>query len=116
MRKVAHLPYEVSVILYITPEKVLALRSFNKIGTLEEVELPSVGEVMKGCRENKTNQVILVHNHPPIDGKYDTTPSEKDLIATKQFENDLKQAGIVLLDHIILAHDNYFSFRANGLM
>jgi DNA repair protein RadC len=116
MQKIASLPYEVSVILYITPQRVRALKQYDKVGTAEVVEIPDVREVVRGCRENNTNQVILVHNHPPIKGVHDASPSEADLIATRKFMDDLRKLGIVLLDHIIVSQKNYFSFKENNLI
>ncbi|NLZ54469.1 MAG: hypothetical protein GX892_15255 [Thermoanaerobacteraceae bacterium] len=116
MQKVANLPYEVSVVLYVTPRRIRALKEYDKIGTAEAVEIPSIDDVVRGCRDNNTNQIILVHNHPPIKGVYDASPSKDDLIATRSFTKELKKLGIVLLDHIIVSRKNYFSFKMNNLL
>ena len=108
--------HEVSIVLYITLRSIRALKQYDKVGTAKAVEVPDIREVVKGCKENGTNQVILVHNHPPINGVCDASPSEADLIATRKFMDDLRKLGIVLLDHIIVSQKNYFSFKENNLI
>lgn len=116
MRDVANLPYEISVVLYLTKDKALALKEFDKIGTAEAVELPNINVVVKGCRDNKTNNIVLIHNHPPIDGISNPAPSDGDLIATRFFKKNLERLGINLLDHIILTKTSFFSFKENHLL
>lgn len=116
MNRVANLPYEVSVILYVTPERIRALKTYDKVGTEKAVEVPDINDVIKGCKKNRTNKVILVHNHPPINGVSDASPSEDDMIATTKFESELRKLGVILLDHIIVSPKNYFSFKANDLI
>jgi DNA repair protein RadC len=58
------------------------------------------------------NQVILVHNHPS--GR--AQPSEADCYFTRQFGRVLNAIDIELLDHIIVAKDEWVSFRMLGLL
>ncbi|WP_339622521.1 JAB domain-containing protein [uncultured Winogradskyella sp.] len=58
------------------------------------------------------SSIIIAHNHPSCNLK----PSEADVNITKK----LKQAGqyldIVLLDHLIVTKDDFYSFSDNGLI
>ncbi|HUM50169.1 MAG TPA: DNA repair protein RadC [Chitinophagales bacterium] len=58
------------------------------------------------------SSIILCHNHP----SGNTKPSEQDIFLTKK----IKQAGdfldIKLLDHIIIAHQQFTSFIDSGLL
>ncbi len=56
--------------------------------------------------------IILCHNHP----SGNLTPSESDKQLTKKAYDGGKLLEIEILDHIIIAHDKYFSFRANNLL
>ncbi len=56
--------------------------------------------------------MIIVHNHP----SGDTQPSEDDLEITKRLVEAGKILGIDVVDHIIVAKDNYFSFKDKGLI
>jgi DNA repair protein RadC len=50
---------------------------------------------------------VLVHNHP----SGDPTPSPEDLAFTRRMEDNGKNLGIAVLDHIIVARDGALSIR-----
>ena len=50
--------------------------------------------------------VIIIHNHPSGTPQ----PSKADIEATSKLQKGLKFLDIMLLDHIILADKEYFSF------
>ena len=52
--------------------------------------------------------VILVHNHPSGNAK----PSTADINQTKDVRNGLKCLDIELIDHIIIADNEYYSFAS----
>lgn len=51
--------------------------------------------------------IILCHNHP----SQDVTPSRDDIIVTNKLKDAGHLLGIKVLDHVIVAHDTYFSFK-----
>ncbi len=56
--------------------------------------------------------LILIHNHPSGDPE----PSQDDLEITKR----LREAGQIMrpeiIDHLIISHNNYYSFKEHQLM
>ncbi|TFF38057.1 JAB domain-containing protein [Mucilaginibacter psychrotolerans] len=58
------------------------------------------------------SSIILAHNHPSGNSR----PSDADKAMTQKFYDAGKLLDIAVLDHIILATDNYFSFADEGLM
>ena len=56
--------------------------------------------------------IILAHNHP----SGNINPSNTDKELTKQLKEASKLLDIVVLDHLIISEDNYFSFSDEGLM
>ena len=62
--------------------------------------------------ENHASSILIGHNRP----SGQATPSEADMKITRK----LKDAGALLeisvLDHIIVAHDAYYSFADEGTM
>ena len=56
--------------------------------------------------------VVLAHNHP---GGL-AMPSEVDILTTKQIAIALKNAEIILVDHVIVADDDYVSLGQSGIM
>lgn len=55
---------------------------------------------------------ILVHNHPS--GSLE--PSAADLTTTRKIEEACDLLGIHFLDHLIVTHQSYFSFKQAGLL
>lgn len=117
VQELRKLSIEVSLLLYVRPDALVALNGFDQVGTSSGVALPDLHAVISGCRTHKTNHVILIHNHPAINGQCNAYPSEKDIIATEQFKRALFANGIELVDHIIVAQDgSYFSLRAVNML
>lgn len=56
--------------------------------------------------------IILIHNHP----SGDATPSSSDIMITKRLDSAGEIIGIQLLDHIIVGHGTYKSFKEEGLI
>lgn len=56
--------------------------------------------------------VILAHNHP----SGSLRPSEGDLRTTRKVKDVLTMLSVDLVDHIIIAHENYYSFADHGLL
>lgn len=61
--------------------------------------------------------VVMVHNHPKIDGKVAKAyPSKNDIISTIQTGEMWQKNGCFLLDHIIVNELDYYSFTENELI
>ena len=54
--------------------------------------------------------VIVAHNHPSGTLK----PSQSDLDITKKLSTALKTLDVVLLDHVILTADGFYSMKNKG--
>jgi DNA repair protein RadC len=69
-------------------------------------------EVFKAAVDHLAAGVVLLHNHP----SGEAYPSEDDKYITSQLVEAGKVMGIPILDHIILADNQYFSFAREGLL
>ncbi len=68
--------------------------------------------VVEAALRNKAHAVVLAHNHPTGTAK----PTTADHRLTKTLVDALGLIGIRVLDHLIIAGDDWFSFaRANDL-
>jgi DNA repair protein RadC len=76
-------------------------------GTVVDVRL-----ICKSAIENNASGLILAHNHPSGQLK----PSEQDRQITKKIKEALSLFDIVLLDHLIIGDQNYFSFADENLL
>src|SRR3989338_4917743 len=63
-------------------------------------------EVFKPAIKNSASKIILVHNHPSGYSK----PSNEDLEITKKLNNLGKDLNIILLDHIIIGNEEWWSW------
>ena len=69
-------------------------------------------EVFNSAIVNHAAAIIAAHNHP----SGDPTPSKEDESLTKSLAESGKIIGIPVLDHIIVGHNSYFSFKEHCLL
>jgi DNA repair protein RadC len=69
-------------------------------------------EVFKNAISEMAAAVILLHNHP----SGNLSPSQNDINITKQLTDAGKVIGIPVFDHIIIGGNDFYSFKANGLI
>jgi DNA repair protein RadC len=76
-------------------------------GTLVDLKI-----IFKTAIDNLASSIILCHNHP----SGITKPSDADIKLTKRIKESGTLLDISVLDHIIIADTNYFSFADEGMM
>jgi len=99
--------------------KVILLDGANRIirdytvseGTLN-ASVVHPREVFKPAVDELASAVILVHNHP----SGNIAPSPEDRAVTQQMVEAGRCMGIPVLDHIIIAGKDYYSFAREGLI
>lgn len=91
--------------LYFNNRNCLLSQKCLFIGTINE-SIVHPREVFKEAYRLSAAYIICIHNHPTND----TTPSIADINFTEQLTNIGKIQGIKVIDHIIVGHDNYYSF------
>jgi DNA repair protein RadC len=98
---------------------LILLNAGNKIIEIVEVESGTVNKsaviprkIASIALKLNAASAILAHNHPAGSLR----PSNNDIDATKAVKNALRSLDISLLDNIIIAHNDYFSFREHSLI
>lgn len=98
---------------------VLSLDSRNHVINTSDISIGTLNaslvhprEVFKEAIQSLAASVILVHNHPSGEAE----PSDGDLEITKRLVEAGKIMSIEILDHIIIAGDNVFSFKSKELI
>jgi DNA repair protein RadC len=81
------------------------------VGSLDTT-LAHPREVFDAAVHDHAPTVVVAHNHP----SGDPTPSEEDVRLTRRLVEAGKVLGIKLLDHVIIAGDKHYSFRAHALV
>jgi DNA repair protein RadC len=76
-------------------------------GTITDVRI-----LFKHCINELACGLIVCHNHP----SGNTSPSEADVRITHKIKEAATIMDIQVLDHVILAGENYYSFADNGTM
>jgi len=66
--------------------------------------------VMQQAVLNKATQIILCHNHP----SGSVNPSQADIQLTKKIAKAADLMDILLVDHVIIHRDDYYSFAEEG--
>ena len=113
--------YLVPRLMFEKDEKLLLLCLDAKKSVISCINLGSgvvnavdvnVRKVVENAVRHRANTVILAHNHP---GGV-ALPSREDERLTIEISAALKLVGIPLVDHIIVAGDDYVSFADSGMM
>jgi DNA repair protein RadC len=79
------------------------------IGTLNQ-SIVHPREVFAPAFTDRAAAVIIAHNHP----SGNIEPSFEDIAMTKKLTEAGSILGIEILDHVIIADKNYYSFKTNG--
>ena len=108
---IGELEHEEFWVLYLNnANKILAKKQLSKGGltaTMVDVRL-----LFKKAVELSAIAIIICHNHPS--GKLKPSNSDKEL--TKKIKESGEILDIKLLDHLIIAQKDYFSFADNGML
>jgi len=108
---VMDLPHEEFwVILLNRANRVIRKKRVSEGGVSGTVADPKI--IFKLAVDELASGIIVVHNHPSGNLK----PSESDINLTKKIKEAGKVLEIAMLDHLIIAHDRYFSFADEGLV
>jgi len=99
-----------TVLFMDTRHRVLALVVMFSGGMTEAVV--DVRILIKTALDIGATTFLIAHNHPSGDPK----PSAEDRAITKKIEQAARLFDIRLLDHIVVGHENFFSFANQGIL
>ena len=90
--------------------KLLARKRLSEGGSAA-AEL-NIRRLVENALLSSASAVILSHNHP----SGIAPPSREDYATTQQAQDALRTIGVELLDHIIVAEDDYVSLADSGIL
>ncbi len=98
-------------VLFLNRKNLLIADELFDSGTIDRIVVYP-REIARQSLVHGASAVILVHNHP----SGDISPSKEDIEITQKISNALSSISVNLHDHLIIAQDKHFSFRANNLL
>jgi DNA repair protein RadC len=104
------LKQECFVVLALNAKNAIIDDKIIFIGSLSN-SLVHLREIFKYIIQQSASSFICLHNHP----SGDVTPSDNDLEVTHSLYDLSILLGIPLLDHIIVGHNKYYSFKQAAL-
>lgn len=98
---------------------IITLNRNNKIIQSKKISRGGVAGTVADAKiifnialQDLASSIILIHNHP----SGNTKPSEQDIALTKKIKQAADTLDIALLDHIIVAKNDYYSFTDNEVL
>ena len=96
---------EMFYVVYLDNQKKYIDKKLLFLGTVN-YSLVHPREIFKTAYLLSASYIVCIHNHP----SGNSTPSKNDIDLTKKIEQLGNLHGIILMDHIIIGNDNYYSF------
>ncbi|WP_335931018.1 RadC family protein [Fusobacterium polymorphum] len=109
--KIGYEEMEKFYVLYLSSSNEVIEFEENSVGTLDRSSVYP-REIYKKIINLNAKSVILAHNHPSDN----ITPSKCDIELTNEIAKGLKNFGALLIEHIIITKNSYFSFLEEGLI
>jgi len=108
---IGHKTNEVIFIIFLNAKnEVLSTKEMSE-GTVSQASV-FPRKIVEESIKQKATSIILAHNHPGGIAE----PSEYDESITSEIQKSLALIDISLQDHIIIANNEYYSFKRNGLI
>ena len=109
--KIGYKDVEKFYVIYLSSSNEVIAFEESSSGTLDRSSIYP-REIYKRVIMENAKSIIIAHNHP----SGNTCPSKCDIDITNEITKGLKNFGALLLEHIIITRDSYFSFLEEGLI
>lgn len=108
LRDIAEKRQEYLLVLYLNARYELIQKEIVGQGSLNHMMI-TAKEIFAPALMSPCASIIVAHNHP----SGDPSPSDDDIAFTTRIHEAGEVMGIPMLDHVIVAKHDYFSFRDN---
>mgnify|MGYP000858490414 CR=1 FL=1 len=109
--KIGYEDVEKFYVIYLSSSNEVLAFEESSSGTLDRSSIYP-REIYKRVIMENAKSIIIAHNHP----SGNISPSKCDIDITNEIAKGLKNFGALLLEHIIITRDSYFSFLEEGLI
>jgi len=93
------------ICLYLNVKSMVITSKVIAIGGINSTSV-DLKKTLKWAIKYSSNHLIIIHNHP----SGDPSPSKEDIDVTLEIKRIASEFDIVLVDHIIVGQNKYFSF------
>ena len=109
--KIGYKNVEKFYVIYLSSSNEVLAFEESSSGTLDRSSIYP-REIYKRVIMENAKSIIIAHNHP----SGNISPSKCDIDITNEIAKGLKNFGALLIEHIIITRDSYFSFLEEGLI
>jgi len=103
--------HELFVVVFLNrANKILHREIISEGGITGTIADPRI--ILKKALEQNATSIILSHNHPSGSLK----PSKQDEILTQKIKEAANFLDIIVMDHIIVSDEGYYSFADEGIL
>lgn len=106
-----HLTQENLVCLYLNTKSQVIAKKTITVGTISQTII-NPRDIFKWAFKFSCFAIIIIHNHPSGHPE----PSQPDIIMTKKILEAAKTVDLLLVDHIIIGKNKYYSFQENKIL
>lgn len=99
------------LVIHLSSDRHIIDVQLRQSSMADQVNFP-VRQIVADALALNTHSLLLAHNHPSGIAR----PSKSDMCQTRKLEKALHPLNIGFEDHLILAGQDRFSFRAAGLL
>lgn len=104
-QKITNIHQETLFCLFLNIRNQVIAEKIISIGTLDHTIIHP-RDILKWALKHSAYGIIIAHNHP----SGNPNPSQMDSQVTNQIMQAAKTIGLVVIDHIIIGHQSYYSF------
>ena len=98
------------VAIFLSPINEIITDKTISIGTTTST-VANHKDVIKWALKYSAHAIIIAHNHPTGN----VIPSKQDIDFTMNLQEACKIVDILLIDHLIIGKNNYFSFKDKSI-
>lgn len=109
--RLEHLQVEEFHVIGLNTKNTVVFENTVSIGSLNS-SIVTPRETFQMLIRRHCAGAIVAHNHPSGEPK----PSNEDISLTETLSESGKILGIPILDHVIIGHGKYYSFKEQGLL
>lgn len=106
-----HLTQETLVCLYLNAKSELIAKKTISVGTLSQTII-NPRDIFKWAFKLSSMAIVLIHNHPSGNPE----PSQPDILMTQKIVQAAKIVDLLIVDHIIVGKNRYFSFQEHNML